>query len=175
MLRGLSEFGDDLPVVRRECVRLIVADADGLILLLATRDPTYPELGTWWEFPGGGIEDGETLAQAAARELWEETGLAVIPEQIEAPRWSRSSTFKVHGKRHVQSEQVMVVFLDLRQPELNGANREAIESEDYFDHRWWSVAEILATSDKFYPGKMATYLPQVLAGRRVLEPFEHWS
>lgn len=171
----MSEFGDDLPIVQRECVRLIVADADGLILLLATHDPTYPELGTWWEFPGGGIDNGETLAQAAARELWEETGITVAPEQIGPPLWSRNSTFKVHGKRHVQSEEVMVVSIEQRQPDLDSTNQEGIEIEDYFDHRWWSVAEILASSERFYPGRMATHLPEVLAGVRVREPFEQWS
>lgn len=175
MLNEFSDFGDNLPVIRRKCVRLVVVDAEGLILLLATKDPTYPELGTWWEFPGGGIDDGESLVQASVRELWEETGLTIHAKQIGPPLWSRNSTFKVHGKRHVQSEQVMVVSLEQRQPDLDGANREGVEIEDYFDHRWWSVPDILTTSEKFYPGRMAKYLPEVLAGRHIVEPFEQWS
>lgn len=171
----ITVFGDDLPLVHRKCVRLIVTDADGSILLLATRDPTYPELGEWWELPGGGIEEGETLAQAAARELWEETGISVAIEQIGHPLWSRTSTFKVHGTRHVQSEEVMVVSIDQRQPELDTDNREGVEIEDYFDHRWWSVADILRSTEKFYPGRIAKHLPEVLAGVRVREPFERWS
>ena len=30
-----------------------------------------------WTFPGGGIEKGESLEQAASREVWEEVGIRV--------------------------------------------------------------------------------------------------
>ena len=170
-----AEFGDDLTVVHRRCVRLIVRDTDGSVLLFATRDPTYPELGTWWELPGGGRETGETLVDAAVRELWEETGLTIGSDQIGPPLWTRTATFKIHGKRHVQAEKVMVVSLGSWQPPLNLDNRQGYEVEDYFDHRWWSVHEIVTSRTRFYPGRLASILPAVLADCEVREPFEHWS
>jgi 8-oxo-dGTP diphosphatase len=39
--------------------------------------PEGAPLAGYWEFPGGKIADGETPAQAAARECLEETGLEV--------------------------------------------------------------------------------------------------
>ncbi|MBN9885865.1 NUDIX hydrolase [Pelagibaca abyssi] len=42
------------------------------VLLVRRANP--PDAGLWG-FPGGKIEPGETLQQAALRELWEETGL----------------------------------------------------------------------------------------------------
>ncbi|HEU5129904.1 MAG TPA: NUDIX domain-containing protein [Glycomyces sp.] len=38
-----------------------------------------------WFVPGGGVEAGESLAEAAAREVLEETGLAVAPEALAGP------------------------------------------------------------------------------------------
>ncbi len=44
--------------------------------VLLVRRSTPPEAGRW-SFPGGRVEPGERMADAAAREVWEETGLDV--------------------------------------------------------------------------------------------------
>ncbi len=48
--------------------------------LLTTRPPGKAYAGHW-EFPGGKIEPGETLAQALIRELQEEIGITVLDPQ----------------------------------------------------------------------------------------------
>jgi 8-oxo-dGTP diphosphatase len=50
-------------------------------LVLVARRPAGTHLGGLWEFPGGKIEHGETPADAARRELAEETGL--VAESLE--------------------------------------------------------------------------------------------
>ena len=52
----------------------VVVDAQGRVLLV--KRGAEPEKGRW-SVPGGSIEPGETLAEAAAREAFEETGLHV--------------------------------------------------------------------------------------------------
>jgi len=52
---------------------------DGAVLLVKRRDE--PSRGVWSP-PGGSVELGETVQQAAAREALEETGVASRPDRI---------------------------------------------------------------------------------------------
>jgi 8-oxo-dGTP diphosphatase len=60
----------DLPLVG---VGAIIIDRDRVVLVKRARAPLLGE----WSIPGGMVEVGETLRQAAVRETLEETGLTV--------------------------------------------------------------------------------------------------
>lgn len=57
----------------------LIFDRDGRVLL-GQRPAGKPYAG-WWEFPGGKLEAGESVAAALARELHEELGIEVRSSQ----------------------------------------------------------------------------------------------
>lgn len=54
---------------------------DGGKILLVKR-PWHKKRGGLWEFPGGKIEDNETPQEALKRELREELGVEILPQDI---------------------------------------------------------------------------------------------
>lgn len=72
-LKSLREkIGHD--VLQIPSAAAIVRDQTGKILLVKTADV--------WGLPAGAIDLGETPAQAVVREVYEETGLEVVPKNI---------------------------------------------------------------------------------------------
>ncbi|HZX49539.1 MAG TPA: NUDIX domain-containing protein [Candidatus Paceibacterota bacterium] len=55
----------------------LIRNEEGKILVQKRVDPLHLEANGKWEFPGGIVEFGETLAQAAEREAEEETGCSI--------------------------------------------------------------------------------------------------
>ena len=60
---------------RQTSCGVIVTDGERVLLGHATRSPR-------WDIPKGSAEPSETFPAAAARELLEETGLAIAPEEL---------------------------------------------------------------------------------------------
>ncbi len=58
----------------------ILIDAQGRMLM--TTRPAGKVYAGYWEFPGGKLEAGETVAQALRRELVEELGVTIGPTEV---------------------------------------------------------------------------------------------
>jgi 8-oxo-dGTP pyrophosphatase MutT (NUDIX family) len=160
--------------VERSCVRVVLTDSGGRILLFRAQLESRTA-GHWWELPGGGIEPGESYQQTAVREIAEETGLVISPAQVGPPTWRRSATWVARGVRRLQHEVVVSVQLAADRPTITAAGRTPEELEEYVEARWWEVNELLASNERCYPGQLRELLPAFLAGAELTEPFERWN
>lgn len=142
--------------VDRRAGRVLLVDARDRLLLFRGGDPLAPEAGTWWFTPGGGVDDGESYAEAAARELREETGLAVPVGALGRPVHRRSAVFHWNGGHYRQQEEYFLVRVDAHEVDYSGLS--PLETASFVEHRWWARAELAATRDTVHPEELSRVL-----------------
>lgn len=134
---------------------MLLVDADGRILLFHASDPGRAD-HRYWFTPGGGLEPGEGMADAAARELYEETGLRVAPAALGVPVHRDVTEFPFDGRWYRAPQEYFVVRVPSWQvePTLQTlAERRSVDG-----HRWWSPAELAHTTERYYPEELVDLL-----------------
>ena len=99
--------------------------------VLLVRREKAPSQGLW-SIPGGGVELGETLQEAAEREIREETGLVIVAG---APVF----TFDVIVRDETGSIRFHYVIVDLLAGYVSGELRAG---DDALDVRWASAQDL---------------------------------
>ena len=115
---------------------------DGRVLLLHGWDPLKPQT-TYWFTIGGGVESGETIAEAACRELREEVGIELPAVELGAPVATNTIEFEYSGCLIVQQQTFFAVAVDT--VDVTFANQEEIELQTISDHGWWYGDDLEAT------------------------------
>ncbi|WP_144127815.1 NUDIX hydrolase [Catellatospora sichuanensis] len=79
LAREFAESGRE-PATPREASTVVLIRPDRTIFLI--RRMRAMAFGGMWAFPGGSLEAGETPADAAVREIQEETGVTLLPAAL---------------------------------------------------------------------------------------------
>ncbi len=155
--------------LRRQAARVVLLNHVGQVLLLSASDPGDRGKPPWWEIPGGGIDGTETSAQAAERELYEETG--ITGARIGPCVWTQHSVFDFAGLHFDQHERVHVAWCD-QAHEIRPAHLEMLEAAAFDGGRWWDLDTLLADPAPVLPHRLREFLPSLVAGELPSEPID---
>jgi 8-oxo-dGTP pyrophosphatase MutT (NUDIX family) len=152
--RLLRRIGLGRPAPARRTVKpraaAVVVDGDHVLVMKRhKRGRDYAVL------PGGGVEEGETPAEAALRELEEETTLVA---EIDRLLWT--------GRHNDRPASYFLMTAVRGRAELSGPEASANRSDNSFELRW-------VTADRFtelglYPPDIRAPLAELLADRQDL-------
>ena len=135
----------------RETARVLIQANSGRFLLLYTHWSPGSGLEPRWVSPGGGIEPGEDLKIAAARELQEETGLSLQTAQlgpkiaeIDFRQYWTSGDFET-GKAHIYHHRIAEEF----EPDRSFWTPD--EHRDILEIKWWMVQDLIDSGERVGP------------------------
>jgi ADP-ribose pyrophosphatase YjhB (NUDIX family) len=148
--------GNPIP---RVAARALLVDGADRLLLLRGFDPATPDERYWFTV-GGGLDEGESFTDAAARELFEETGLRLRPDELVGPVRREHTDIPFDGRWYRQEQEFFVARVPAWEVSLAGLDDEEVACVD--GHRWWSIRDLELTSEAYYPTDLVHLFSEIL-------------
>ena len=148
---------------QRRGVRALILDPGGRALLARFQDA----LGEWWATPGGGVDEGESDADALQRELREELGLADF--ELGPLIWTREHWLVNPRLFGGQGERIYLVRADPFEPAPSFSVAQ-LAAEGVVGARWFELDELASVITG--PRSLAALVRDVLEHGPPSEPIE---
>jgi 8-oxo-dGTP pyrophosphatase MutT (NUDIX family) len=136
------------PPLRRQTARVLPVDDEGRVLLLHGWDPHHPDRPFWFTI-GGAVDPGESLREAGARELYEETRILVEPERLGEPIAENSIEFSWGGHRIAQDQTFYAVAVGSAAVSLEGLDQWERDTTDKYG--WLTAMDFDADERPAHP------------------------
>jgi 8-oxo-dGTP pyrophosphatase MutT (NUDIX family) len=164
--RAQVSEGDAGVVTVRTSARVVLLDEEGRVLLFCGSDPARADgdAPKWWFTVGGQSRPGEALQQAAAREMYEETGLHADPAEMIGPVWRRDAIIDFNNTV-IRSHELFFVHRT-QQFDPSTAGHTALERRYIHGHRWCDaddIAALVGAGEAVYPVQLGELLPEANA------------
>ncbi|MCG5215263.1 NUDIX domain-containing protein [Streptosporangium soli] len=161
--------------ISRPSARILLVDDRERVLLYRGLGMTKKTDYAWFT-PGGGVNPGEALTAAAARELREETGRSATPEAF-GPVVATSSGHWTSADGRLFHSEDYYFFLRVPEFQVDISGMEDRERSLLDTHRWWTLPDLRSTGENLIPPSIAVLLDRLLAegapSEPVLLPWHH--
>jgi 8-oxo-dGTP pyrophosphatase MutT (NUDIX family) len=127
----------------RRAARIVLLDGAGRVLLFRFTPEGWEP---FWVLPGGECEPDEDYAEAARRELFEETGIRGAPTPMDHVK---QSEYEYLGEP-VRSVEHFFHWRTAR-AEIDIAGHTDIERAMMLDHRWFAPHELASWPETIWP------------------------
>lgn len=152
----------------RRSARVLLLDRDDRLLLVRSAlVPGEPERGDAWFVPGGGVEPGEDLTEAALRELREETGLNAEPADLRLVAYTcgQADLGWVSG---LLRDDFFLCRVSGHRVDASGLTD--VERRHYSGHRWWTQPDLAGSAEIIFPAGLAGLMAGLIEGRIPARP-----
>lgn len=133
----------------RLTARVLPVSPDGRVLLLQDQDPAHPGVLRWGSV-GGAADPGESLVEAALRELREETGIEAGADALTEPFHRSTYEFSWAGRAFVSDATFFALSLAPDLP-ITFEHLEASEVGNVLAAAWWTAEALEADGTAVAP------------------------